>query len=341
VIARRCGKAAVCALAVWLPSAPAGAAPATSSAPPVEILIDPCVPLDPGPVLAIVGLELAGTTLGASGASAAATRVHLTCPEAETVEIEVQDPLTGKSLVRPVSLVGIQPNTRARLLGLAAAELVTASWMELEVQARRGSGARRASGSNEVEAGAREVVRARMEPPLQDLQVGALLHARVLDGSAMLWGTGLRLSRERPSRLGFATDVIYERGQRQFLPGRIHIDALSAAALLQYRRTRGAVTVGLGAGLRGGAAWIYGETANAVLAGDDAFAAPWGGPLLAASGGLRWFRHIAVELAAECGYALVAARGHVQDNSGIAPDSGALGLTGLWLGLSLALGYGT
>src|SRR4029079_18035478 len=59
------------------------------------------------------------------------TEVKATCRGA-LAALEVIDPTTGKSLERTVARTAAAPNGRARLLALAVAELVVASWSELQ-----------------------------------------------------------------------------------------------------------------------------------------------------------------------------------------------------------------
>src|SRR4029077_7676204 len=50
----------------------------------------------------------------------------------DSASLRVLDPTTGKSVERSVALAQAAPTARARLLALAIAELVAASWSELE-----------------------------------------------------------------------------------------------------------------------------------------------------------------------------------------------------------------
>src|SRR5204863_3029658 len=61
----------------------------------------------------------------------ATTQVTATC-SGEAAHLRVLDPTTGKSVERSVALSQAAPTARARLLALAIAELVAASWSELE-----------------------------------------------------------------------------------------------------------------------------------------------------------------------------------------------------------------
>ena len=129
------GVAALLALAPRHANAQAGAI----AHPSVSLEVDPCVQADVAEVRRIVGIELgalledrepaggAATTKGASDT----TRVTVACA-GPLVELRVDDPLTGKGLTRPIDLSTSSATARSRLLAIAIAELVAASWTELE-----------------------------------------------------------------------------------------------------------------------------------------------------------------------------------------------------------------
>ncbi len=313
--------------------------------PPVQLSALPCVPVPVPLIRDLLTLELSGTTVAPSERGEAATRVELSCPQGiEAVEITVRDPLTNKVLVRSVTLSGVRENARARLLALAIAELVSASWMELEARPRTPDAAPppRPLPPADVVAGARAVVRSRLADPIERrLRLGPLLSVRRVDSEVSLLGGGVRLLGAAGPRFGFGVDAVYETGQRSFSLGRVDLDALSMAAVLKTQHHVGsAFLLTAGAGARGGATWIRGTGADLDVA-PTRFTAPWGGPLVEASGTVVLRPQIAVEMCVELGYALISASGRVSDRTRVDPDAGTLGLTGLWVGISLSLGYGT
>lgn len=107
-----------------------------SAAPGVAVAVDACVPVDRPALEQIVAIEL-GTSmrLDAEGdRRAALTRVTIACAS-EGITIRVDDGVTQKSLARTVDLATVAPDARTRLLALATAELVVASWIELTLDA--------------------------------------------------------------------------------------------------------------------------------------------------------------------------------------------------------------
>jgi hypothetical protein len=98
----------------------------------VAVEVDACVPVDRAALEKVVAIEL-GTSIGGDPVAArraALTRVQIGCTLAG-VAIALDDGVTGKSITRVVDLAGVVPNARTRLLALATAELVVASWIEL------------------------------------------------------------------------------------------------------------------------------------------------------------------------------------------------------------------
>lgn len=105
------------------------------AAPPVAVDVDACVPVDRSALETLVAIEL-GTSIGASAAAsrrAALTRVRIGCAQAG-VAILLDDGLTRKSITRVVDLASVEADARTRLLALATAELVVASWIELTLE---------------------------------------------------------------------------------------------------------------------------------------------------------------------------------------------------------------
>ena len=98
---------------------------------PVVVDLQSCEPLLMAEVRRIVGVELRATVVDAVDAGNAVTRVVATCRGGE-VDLLLADAATAKRLERSVALAEAAPTARARLVALAVAELVVASWQEVE-----------------------------------------------------------------------------------------------------------------------------------------------------------------------------------------------------------------
>jgi hypothetical protein len=103
---------------------------ADASHPKVGLTIDPCVGEDAAAIRRAVSVELGALLVDDPGARDV-TRVGLTC-DAGMVLIAVADPVTGKTIGRRIALASEAPAARSRLVALAVAEAVVASWVELE-----------------------------------------------------------------------------------------------------------------------------------------------------------------------------------------------------------------
>ena len=86
-------------------------------------------------VRAIVALELDAHALAVSEVPAHATRVTAHC-DSELAVLEVTDPLTRKTVSRVIGLEHVDQRARLRVLAIAIAELVSASWFELAQRPR-------------------------------------------------------------------------------------------------------------------------------------------------------------------------------------------------------------
>jgi hypothetical protein len=78
-----------------------------------------------------VGVELRTTVVDAVGTQDAATRVFATCRGSE-VDLFLKEAGSAKQLERTLVLSEAAPTARARLVALAVAELVVASWQEIQ-----------------------------------------------------------------------------------------------------------------------------------------------------------------------------------------------------------------
>jgi len=104
--------------------------PAVPSA--VVTTVDPCVPLDLAHFRRLLSIEL-GTSIDYQAEAPreeGQTWVHLACAPGG-VALQLQDGVTHKSMMRVLDTDSVAPAERTRLLALAVAEFVVASWVEL------------------------------------------------------------------------------------------------------------------------------------------------------------------------------------------------------------------
>jgi hypothetical protein len=104
---------------------------------PVVTTVDPCVPVDLMHFRRLLSIEL-GTSIDyqpSAPREPGRTWVHVTCAPSGIV-LNVEDGLTRKSMARILDASEIEPADSTRLLALAVAEFVVASWVELRAVPR-------------------------------------------------------------------------------------------------------------------------------------------------------------------------------------------------------------
>jgi hypothetical protein len=112
-------------------------APASTDASPVVTTVDPCVPVDLMHFRRLLSIEL-GTSIDyqpSAPREPGRTWVHVACARSGIV-LNLEDGLTGKSMARILDASEIEPADSTRLLALAVAEFVVASWVELRAVPR-------------------------------------------------------------------------------------------------------------------------------------------------------------------------------------------------------------
>jgi hypothetical protein len=180
---------------LWL----ACVAPVQAQAEPaVTVNVDPCVPVDHTKLHELLAIELGTSTAEGGAGPAAPTRVSVSCSP-QGIELRVQDGVTRKSMARVLPASSFADASSTRLLALAIAEFVVASWIELSVQPApavepvgppAGESARRVAQNAVAERSPRS------EPPLRPgertLSLGPALQLWSAH-EAVLLGAGLRV----------------------------------------------------------------------------------------------------------------------------------------------------
>ena len=314
--------AGLCAIA--LVASPAGA----EERPAVTLSIDPCVAVDGVDVRKIVEIELHTTIVDAG-----LTKVTARCREL-LIELTVEDSITGKSLVRTIDLASAAPKARARLLALAIAELVSASWTELETNPTPAVPPAGPAPPPAAKAAARDVVHARVPiftaAPSRPLRVVALLDRRAfLAKTAWVTGFGVRVAQDT-GRLGWTAEMVASQGTANATLGDVAMDVVGVALGLTLGAQWSQVSARGAAGVRFGAARLSG-----VPRGDDvegrSVRGPWGGPFLGGSLSFIPLKPLIIEASIEAGYVVVPVHARVDGQRQVS-------VGGMWLGGAIALG---
>jgi hypothetical protein len=309
----------------------------------VEMHIDPCAPVDADDARRIVAIELRAEVADPSTTDPATTRVEVACVD-RVVELRVTDPLTGKSLTRRVALADQPKKSRSRLLALAIAELIAASWSELETNPEPAVAPAAPPAPVEEKEAARRTVASRVPPPMRvgaprpvappvqfedhGVRVSAVVGTRwFMVGSDPLFGIGARATFDLAAGPEISIDAMAESGSVSSALGTIAVDSWTVGAAASAHRTFGRLTLHAGGGLRLGLAHFSGDPSSSALTEGRTLSAPWGGPMLTSGGLFDLGRRFALSLDAEVGYAALPARALVSSGPDARVEGAFLGAT--------------
>jgi hypothetical protein len=267
----------------------------------------------------IAAIELRATLVDATP-DGATTQITATCG-ATLADLRVIDPTTSKSVERRVALAQAAPTARARLLALAIAELVVASWSELESN----PDPKAPSAVPLAPVAAREAARGVVVP--RPFELAAVADARVLASRDLVFGGGVRTALWISTPFFLRVDVLAHYAELSRPSGTIALTmpslsiALGASGAGEWLRPR----ISLGA--RAGYAWMSGVAASAATTGLHEQGA-WLGPELALE--LAAWPHARVHpvLALSVGANVIGVRGTVSGGRDVMAS-------GFWGGLGL------
>jgi hypothetical protein len=249
------------------------------------------------------------------------------------VDLDVDDGVTGKALSRSVDLSQQDSAVHPRLIAVALAELVFASWAELLVTPQPAVQPATPPPSPATRLASSDRVARKLPAPLPATGVYLLGVGGVtmfFSGISALGGGGLRLGGDHAYHLGWDVEASASFGSASTDLGTVSADLVSGrAALLGHYRFPHLILRG-GGGLRAGAARLAGSPEDPMAVAAGSIWGPWGGPLAFLSLAMAAGR-LRVDVAAEGGYVLwpVAAR-----VAGVR----ALAIEGPWLGLTVGIG---
>jgi hypothetical protein len=202
------------------------------------------------------------------------TQVKANCGDG-VAKLEVADPTTGKSLERTVALTETAPNGRARLLALAVAELVVASWSELESNPRP----RAPPATPLAPYAAREAARAAVAD--RSLELAGAFDLHVLRSGDLLFGGGARAAFWISPSFFVRFDVLADYAELARAAGRVSVIMPSVSAAVGVSRWIGSsFRPDVSLGLRGGYVRMNGIADGTAAAASHQQGA-WLGPELA------------------------------------------------------------
>jgi hypothetical protein len=219
----------------------------------------------------IAAIELRAALVEASP-DEATTQVTATC-NAESAHLRVLDPTTSKSVERSVALSQAAPTARARLLALAIAELVAASWSELESNPE--PKAPPAAPLAPVEA--REAARGVIAPV--PIELAAVADARLLASRDLLFGGGARADFWLSPPLFVRFDGLAHYAELSRATGTIALTMPSVSAAFGVSFVKTSVRADIGLGARAGYVWMSGVSSGETTSGSRQNGM-WAGPEL-------------------------------------------------------------
>lgn len=298
----------------------------------ISVSVNPCVPVDRAQLERLLAIELG--TSNAAGAPHASTHVWVNCGP-QGVELRLEDGVTRKSMARVLPAASFRDASSARLLALAIAEFVVASWIELSVQPRPSVepiGPKPSAAEQRLVEG---VVRKRgllpaSAPPESSLSLAFALQVWSAHPGVLVGG-GLRLLERALPWLAFTISGDFGTAGVDVPLGTVRVTTASLALALAARVRVDALTFYTGPGSRLGFARMQGEASDPVTTRSYRFFAPYGG--------LIWWTRFEYAATDELRLALDLEAGvttlPVRDT---ADKSLVLALEGVWLTTSLAVG---
>jgi hypothetical protein len=295
--------------------------------PPIVLALDPCADIDAKEVRRLLPIEMGAPVVGSEAETRDTTRVTVGCvvDSPSVVRLEVREPTTGRVLDRFITLLGVAKTDQARLVAIAAVELVAASWSDrARVPEAPAASVKPASdlGVTATPSPAPRERRWRLSA------VASLRHFGGLPDA--LPGGGLAVQHVR-RRFVVGADAVVEGNQQSTALG--GVDSLLASGSLTgaARLPLGPLTLEGGGGVRAGMARLAGR--GSARAGT--VSAPWLGPLGTLRAVLTLSQGFAVSLGGEIGWATGGVIGGVR----AAPDLPDLSVRGAWWGAALGVGY--
>ncbi|HEV3191585.1 MAG TPA: hypothetical protein VGY54_13845 [Polyangiaceae bacterium] len=267
----------------------------------------------------IAAIELRAALVDATP-DEATTQVTATC-DADAANLRVLDPTTGKSVERSVALSQAAPTARARLLALAIAELVAASWSELESNPEPKAPPAVPLAPVSARAAARGVI-----APLP-LELAAVADAQLLASRDVVFGGGARTEIWISSMFFLRFDALAHYAALSRPTGTIALTMPSLSAAFGASFGEASLQPRVSAGARGGYAWMSGVARNSATTGHREEGA-WFGPELTVELSAWPRARVHPLLAVSVGAHILGVRGTVNGGRDVMA-------TELWSGLSL------
>jgi hypothetical protein len=303
----------------------AGAQGAPGS-PAVSIEVDACAKLEQSTFDHLADIEF-GEMLRQPDDTPFVTRVHVGCDKEGRIQLRVGDAITGKESTRTLSSAAIPDRTRERLVVLAVYELVTSSWVELELYPEPAIPSASPAVPRPMKEAARQTVRRVPErSPVHEWELGVGAFSRIYPSGVLSTQGGALHVEHLPSYwLGWKVEADVGGGvSTEDAVGRIRaLDASGAAFLLAYG-AGARVRFDIALGLRVGAWRMRGSPQGDAGFTGRTLSVAWFGPAAAAGLALYPARRVGIRMDFEAGVLTRRADFTTEDGSNL------LRLQGVW-----------
>jgi hypothetical protein len=284
----------------------------------VSVDLDACAGIERGEIERVLAAELRVQPVAEAAGDPDLTRLRVRCGGEGTATLRLVDPTTGKEVSRRIAIAHLP--SAARLLGLAAAELLSASWVELETQPVPTAPSPDRTASRSVRDRAHAAVTRQLgwqrTHPFR-LKTGASVRGYGPD-ELLVFGADLVFSHDIAPHIGWSAEVGIEQGTESVALGAVEATLLSGTLSVlafierSWVRFEGAVGARLGWARLGGDA----DGREDVLTGSVRGA--WGGPVLALRASIHLFERGIVTLGGEAGWATLDVAGLVEGGPDVA-----------------------
>ena len=262
------------------------------------------------------------------------TRVWVGCSPLG-IELRLEDGMTSKTMARTLPASSFRDASSTRLLALAVAEFVVASWIELGVQPEP------AVQPVPVAPPPSPEVRAEVEHALDErapdahpsgVTVSAALALALWTANESVWlGAGARIAREASPSIAWAIAFDFTGTTADVDLGKVNgLSGSLAFSTLFYLRLQ-PVILFTGPGARVGVVRLAGDPDDEYETSGNDFAAPFGGPIWVARADLVLGRGVRLSLELEAGVTTLPAKATADGHDIFAVE-------GIWLSPALALG---
>ncbi|MEM9190843.1 MAG: hypothetical protein AAGF12_16785 [Myxococcota bacterium] len=302
---------------------------------PLRLELTTCRSVPAPEVRRIVAIELRGRLATPDTPAARTTRAAVSCDD--DVQITVDDPITGKRLLRSIALSESDGEVRARILALAIVELVSASWAELVANPEpQVEPTRVAPVEPAIVETATEVALEREDRTFQARGYVALRAAGAWFPTQKLWlfGPGLRVGVRLLEGFTVFAEARFDFGGRTLDFGDVRVERYGGAVGALYDVWGETFGGWVGGAFSGASVRLQGESETTAVETSthvDAFLA------VSVEGGFRWrVDWFFLALSAELGVPLLYPKGHSVDQ-GAAEQTG-ISPSPFWFGAAFGLG---